>query len=178
MKKGGGKNKGSQWEREISKTLSLWISYDTNPHIFWRSASSGAKATINSKNKGKKDSMQCGDLAAVDPCGADFISKFYVELKFYKNLHMESLIYGTPAKNSILEFWTKAQEQAQEYNKIPLLIAKQNQHEIIVITNSVGRDLFWDWWGSPETYTLIPHLNLTLFDFKWIIDYCGPEVMK
>lgn len=176
MKAGGGKTKGGQFEREIAKTLSLWISIGENPNIFWRSASSGAKATTGFK-KGIKDDAQAGDICAVDPSGATLINNFFIELKFYRNLHMESMIYGKPAKNSILEFWNKAQEQALQYNKIPVVIAKQNGQSIKLITNYTGWNLMTAWWGNPDNYIIINKYEAYIFDFEFLINKCDPKMI-
>src|SRR5215467_5249762 len=100
MKSASGKAKGSAFEREISKLMSLWISHGTRDDIFWRSSLSGGRATVQFK-KGRENRSQIGDLSAIDPLGEWLISRFVTEIKSYKNLGIVSgiitckgLLYG------------------------------------------------------------------------------------
>lgn len=136
MKQGGGKQKGSAFERLICKELSSWLTEGKRNDLFWRSAMSGGRATLTLN----KDSVsnQAGDLSPIDRLGQAFTDIFYIECKFYKDLHINSLLFGTPAKNSLLDFWTVAAEEAKKYDKIPLVICKQNRREILVLTDHAG----------------------------------------
>jgi len=129
MRKGGSKQKGSEFERKICKRLSLWISDGRRKDIFWRSAMSGGRATVMLKS-GETAPAQAGDVSAVDRLGGDFIEKFYVECKFYKNLYTSDLIYN--GSSGLSKFWLTAVADASRYKKIPLLIAKQNFKPILL----------------------------------------------
>ncbi len=72
--------KGSNFEREICKQLSLWWSDNKEDDIFWRTAGSGAMAKTRSK-KGKKTFGQCGDVQATNPVGQPLIDWASIELK-------------------------------------------------------------------------------------------------
>ena len=72
--------KGSGFEREISHALSHWWSYGTRDDIFWRTAGSGARATMRSK-KQLKTMNQYGDLTTIDPTGQPFIDNNLIEIK-------------------------------------------------------------------------------------------------
>lgn len=79
--KGGGTSaKGSSYEREICKQLSLWWTGGAREDIFWRSSGSGARAKVRGR-AGRDTAGQHGDIAATDPIGAPFIKAFTVELK-------------------------------------------------------------------------------------------------
>lgn len=76
-------SKGSKFEREICKLLSEWWTKDTKTprdDVFWRSSSSGARATIRSK-RGKGTAGQDGDICATDPIGNTLIKILTLELK-------------------------------------------------------------------------------------------------
>lgn len=75
-------SKGSAFEREIAKQLSLWWTQGPNPRsdVFWRTSQSGGRATSRAK-KGQSTVNAHGDLAAVDPIGQPFLDKFTLELK-------------------------------------------------------------------------------------------------
>jgi len=125
---GGGKAKGSDFERYVCKRLSLWISRGKREDIFWRSAMSGGRATI----QGAKNRAQAGDISAVDPLGAPLIELFLIECKSYKNLNLMGLINPKSAKDGFPTFWPRCEADAAERNKSPMVIAKQNRWGEIV----------------------------------------------
>lgn len=125
-----GKSKGSAFERKICKDLSLWVSNGTRTDLFWRSALSGGRSTRR-HSKGENVNVQLGDICAVHPTGHPLTDKWYVECKHYRNLHLTSfmLTYSGP----LASFWTKAQSEAEKYNRLPMLIAKQNNYPCFVL---------------------------------------------
>jgi hypothetical protein len=76
--------KGGDFEREVSKKLSLWWSKGLGgkprDDIFWRSSQSGGRATQRFK-KGVRTYGSYGDIAAVDPIGEPLLKLFTIELK-------------------------------------------------------------------------------------------------
>lgn len=76
----GGSHKGSSYEREICKQLSLWWSGGKRDDIFWRSSQSGGRATQRAKS-GKSTFGSYGDIAAVDPIGQSLLKLVTIELK-------------------------------------------------------------------------------------------------
>lgn len=130
MKSGGGKTKGSGFERKICKLLSLWYSEDTRDDIFFRSASSGAMATQRFK-KGKDTCGQSGDITSTDTEGIKFINKVSIECKHYKSFGFEFLLFDKPSKVS--EWWIQADRDAFRSRKMPLLIIKRNNVPEVVI---------------------------------------------
>lgn len=134
MRRGGGKQKGSQFEREVCKKLSLWVSYNLQEDVFWRSALSGGRSTV-AHAKGKNLGTQAGDISSVSPYGNAFISKFVVECKFYRDLQFVGLLSN---KGNLTKFWVEITRQALRYNKLPLMIAKQNQQKPVVCLNREG----------------------------------------
>jgi hypothetical protein len=123
MKKGGGKQKGASFERDVCVKLSRWVSDGAADDIFWRSSMSGGRSTI-AHAKGKRLAAQAGDISCIHPLGHLFMSKFVVECKFYKDLKYHGLLTGT---GHLVEFWQTVKAEAKRYNKMPLMIAKQNQ---------------------------------------------------
>jgi len=132
MKSGGGKQKGAEQERIICKNLSLWVSDNKRDDLYWRSAMSGGRASVGFK-KNKTNLTQVGDISCIDSEGEKLTNKYVIEVKNYKNLHLESLIYGIPKSNSLLEFWNVLCNQCKKVNKAPMLIAKQNFKSTIVL---------------------------------------------
>ena len=134
MRKGAGKSKGSGFEREVCKLFSLWVTEGSRDDVFWRSAISGGRATVH-QAKGRNLSHVSGDMCAVHPDGYPFVKKFYVECKFYRNLNLEAFLLGEQ-QGLLSKFWVSTKQQAQSYNKRPLLIARQNRTPTLLITDT------------------------------------------
>lgn len=130
MRSGGGHSKGAAFEREVSVTLSLWVSHGKNRDLFWRTSMSGGRATV--ARKSGRSIRQSGDICSITPEGHAFTDLFYVECKHYQKLDLEtSFIKGT---GKLARFWSKAIKEAKHYRRDPMLIAKQNNMPTIVVT--------------------------------------------
>lgn len=73
-------SKGSAFEREICKKLSLWWTGNARDDIYWRSSQSGGRATQRLKS-GRSTFGSYGDIAFVDPIGEPLLRLFTIELK-------------------------------------------------------------------------------------------------
>jgi hypothetical protein len=170
-----GKNKGNSFERLISKKLSLWASDNTRDDIFWRSENSGGRFTIRNKQN-KYTETQDGDLACIvgDEKYRIFLDKISIECKSYKNINLYDFITGT--SNGITSFWRQAKKQAEQSNKLPLLIVKKNNMPIIVFTDKVLHKYLMDDFNISELMS-IKYKNefIFLYKFEQIIelDYIG-----
>ncbi|HWY34910.1 MAG TPA: hypothetical protein VNX68_09700 [Nitrosopumilaceae archaeon] len=118
-----GKAKGSQFERDVCKKLSLWISDGKNENLLWRSAMSGGRSTVMNKS-GKTNKEQAGDISATGREGHDLIDKFYIECKNYKDLGIDRFLINESCK--LGKFWNEACKAAYKNEKQPMLIVKQN----------------------------------------------------
>jgi|SRR5712672_596625 len=134
MRKGGGKQKGASFEREVCVMLSKWITSGTREDVFWRSAMSGGRATA-AFAKGRSLGAQVGDLSCIHPKGNRFINTFAIECKFYAKLDYEGLLTG---KGKLLAFWAEINEQARRYNKLPFLVCRQNRMHPHVCLDKAG----------------------------------------
>lgn len=128
---GGGKAKGASFEREVCKRLSLWVTANARDDIFWRSAMSGGRATIQRK-VGKINLMQSGDVCAVDPLGYPFVQANFTEIKHVRDL---AIARGFVCETgTLMNFWNIARREASRYGKRPLLVARQNLYPTLAIT--------------------------------------------
>lgn len=110
--------KGSSYEREVCKQLSLWWTQDLDEpreDIFWRSTTSGARATARRK-KGKTTSGQEADIAAIDPIGKPLLDFMVLEVKRgYNRVSPHQLLDKSPHhKEQKIEEWIRKQQDAQE----------------------------------------------------------------
>ncbi len=134
MRSGGGKSKGSQWEREICVKLSLWLSNGKQEDVLWRSAMSGGRSTI-AFGRGKRLATQAGDISSIHAIGNPFTNRFLIECKSYADLNFLGLLTG---KGRLMEFWGELLVQAAAYSKLPMLIAKQNRVLPVVCLCNIG----------------------------------------
>lgn len=104
------KNKGSKFERVVSKFFESWTGYK-----FSRTPGSGGWAKA-------KDSF--GDITCVDPKhGTRF--PLSIECKSYNDIRFEHILLGNKTCK-ILEFWEQACRDADKSKKVPMLIMKYN----------------------------------------------------
>ncbi len=179
MKAGGGKIKGGEFERNICKKLSLWISEGKRDDLFWRSAMSGGRATVGFK-KGIKRNTQIGDISSIDPLGNKLTDKFVLECKFYKNIHLQSMLFGIPKNNSIYEFWITLNKQAKKVDKHPILIIKQNGMPALMgLTQGNFQKIL------KEDYDIIPIALfsymlpiLYLYELEYILNMVDPVILE
>jgi hypothetical protein len=95
-------SKGSSFEREVCKLLSLWWTQDLNPprdDVFWRTSQSGGRATERMK-KNVATAYSSGDVTFIDPIGQPFIDALMIELK-----------RGYTSEIAILDFLDKSKGQ-------------------------------------------------------------------
>jgi hypothetical protein len=161
MRPGGGKQKGAQFEREVCKRLSLWVSEGKDEDLFWRSAMSGGRATVAGKS-GKKLNRQAGDISAVSKEGCSLTDRFYIECKHVANLSLEGMLLND---NGLLaSFWDECTNQAREYKKAPMLIARQNRWRSALVLAF-----------SDDFQRLTPHPGMLLT--KWSGKYCPSFIL-
>jgi len=168
MRKGGGKQKGASWEREVCVMLSRWVTAGKQDDVYWRAAMSGGRATVAFK-KGKSLGAQVGDISCIDPVGNRFTNNFAVEAKFYSKLDYEGLLTG---KGKLLSFWEEINEQASRYKKHPFMVVRQNRMSAKVILDKAGMSKL----GLKYKETLlisIPH-DLFVVDADHFVNVCKP----
>ncbi len=120
-------SKGGSFEREVSKSLTKWLTGVEKPYKFWRMPGSGGLATIHEECR-----EMSGDIRSLAPESEFFTQIFSVECKtgypktsfwqHFKNLKT----FG------IKEFWTQANEDAVKAGKRPLLIYRRKGKQIIL----------------------------------------------
>lgn len=181
---GGGKRKGTQFERKIAKELSLWWSDDKRDDIFWLTSGSGARATKRAK-KGVKTKYQYGDLSVSDPLGKSFIDYFLIELKSgYPKLGVLSLIDGKQKNPLFIRWWMKAEEECKFGKRnAAILIIKRNHKQPIIVFDSVVFSKVELYVGTWKKNLLVVYLTaiekelviVPLFSF---LEYCSSESMQ
>lgn len=134
MRAGGGKHKGSAFERKIARTLSLWWTKGERDDIFARTMSSGSWGTGRAK-LGRRTANQYGDLQAIDPIGQPLIDICCFELKIgYGHWSFLDML-DRPAKTNttIQEFLSQAMKSGELARRHPVVIAKRDRRVPIII---------------------------------------------
>lgn len=139
MKKGGGKQKGASFERQVCTDLSRFVDPDGSDTLYWRSAMSGGRATVQARS-GVRNSTQLGDITCVHPRGEWLTSLMVIECKFYKDLNFGNSILFK--KGNLYTFWKQVKKIAKKNDRHPLLIAKQNKSPAIVVFDKMGLQSF------------------------------------
>ena len=129
-------DKGSAFERQVCKKLSLWVSNGQRDDLFWRTSQSGGRATIGLQS-GTKRSAQAGDIGVIDSLGQDLIHRYVVECKHYESLDLHRLPMGSGGR--FFKFWNEACEDARNHSKLPILIAKQNFLPTLLAVDAKGQ---------------------------------------
>lgn len=91
---------------------------------------SGGRATVGRKG-GKDHARHAGDITATSPEGHYLTDAWYVECKSYRDLAICSAMLTGVGK--LCKFWKETCEQATHYQRMPMLIAHQNQQPTIVL---------------------------------------------
>lgn len=128
MKAGGGKQKGSKFEREVCRDLSLWVTHGDDPNLFWRSAISGGRATVLlSKGRSIKPA---GDICAVDPNGHKLTDRYFIECKHNRNLELHRFLVH---EGKLWRYWEVCVKQALAHRRSPMLVAKQDRFPTLML---------------------------------------------
>lgn len=120
--------KGGEFERMVCRCLTWWITGKERPEIFWRSATSGAKATQEMK-RGHK-TKQGGDIIAIDPKGQWFIDLFSVECKDRKDFGNLDLVLER--QGVWIQWWDQCCDDADKVGKHPLLIFHRKLRPVMI----------------------------------------------
>lgn len=137
MREGGGKQKGSSFERVVCTALSVWITEGSKSDLFTRNVLSGGKFTISQNTV--MDGGLPGDIAAAHPLAYAFLMLYVVECKHYHDLQLEQLLHKPFSKTWIGSVIAKVEEQAQDCSRDYILIAKQDRiKELVFVQREVG----------------------------------------
>ena len=136
-RKGRGMAKGSSFEREICKRLSLWWTDDERTDVFWRTSGSGARAKVGSKT-GKNTFGQHGDVQATDPVGQPLIDLYNIELKRGYNTAIINDFIDSKKKPELRVFIEQAitdcrlRDDESEW----ILLVKRDRKDVVLFTSS------------------------------------------
>jgi len=135
-RKARGGKKGNPFERAICKQLSLWWTGDKQDDVFWRTSTSGARATSRSK-KGQRTFGQYGDVQATDPIGQPLLDIFTIELKRgYPKATASNALDPSPKmkQQQLIDFVKQAEESSiTAGSRFWMVIQKRDQRETTIL---------------------------------------------
>lgn len=102
MRPGGGKRKGSAFERRIAEKIGEWL-YD-DKFALWRTTNSGGRATVRSKA-----ALHPGDIGPAKGVARRF--PLSVECKFTQTWSFQDLL-TRPKTAPLFKFWKQAEDAA------------------------------------------------------------------
>lgn len=135
MKPGGGKHKGASFERQVCVQLSRVVDPDGEDTIFWRSAISGARATVQNR-KGVINKTQLGDVSCVHTKGEWLTKHFIIECKNYSNMQVANSLIKSVGR--LATFWRALCKLCLSHNKAPMLIFKEHGSDVLFCTTTPG----------------------------------------
>jgi len=129
--------KGGEFERNISKFLTKWLTGSKKPYMFWRQDASGGLATVHAEN-----THLTGDITYLHPEAKFFCDVFSIECKTgYPRTSIWQHFNKT--KFNIEDFWNQALTDAKKSDKYPMLIYRKKGRKEIVGINSDVSNYFW-----------------------------------
>lgn len=131
---GKGHGKGSEFERQLCKKLSMWWSNGTRDDLYWRSSMSGGRATIRGRQH-KSTAGHYGDITSTDTVGRELTQLFVLEAKRgYQECSVGDLLDAGPRNKPMIEEWFQQAIHERELAQVPgwLLITRRNNRETVV----------------------------------------------
>lgn len=178
MRPGGGKQKGSSFERKAGQLLSLWITSLRRNDLFARNVLSGGRFTV--RRKTDQTTSMPGDLMAADDEAFVFTRKFAVECKHTKDLELGRLMLDHERKSFLSRVYTQMARDAEHAKLWPMVIAKQNNAEaicmmpasiLVAITANLRR-------GQKFRYHLLHEEEILVCRLKEFTSKVSPKVLE
>lgn len=136
---GNQKNKGNEFERTVCKQLSFWWTGGERDDVFWRSTTSGARATQRGKLK-LATANSVGDVAALDPIGMPFVNAMITEIKKGYNRDTPYDLLDSPIDNNptYRQWVEKLYKQTERW----LIIHRRDRRTCMVVFSLQTKKLF------------------------------------
>lgn len=130
-----GREKGFEYEREVAKKLSRWLTDGATQDCIWRTPGSGARSHVL---QGSAAAQTAGDLMLLDPSypvARDFCETFVVELKRRRILDWGLWLYQD--QGEFPAWWSKLCKEADRVQRCPMLIARADRKPAVCMVPSI-----------------------------------------
>jgi len=181
--------KGSGFERAICKQLSLWYSNKETNSVFWRTSTSGARATVRAK-KGLATPNSYGDISAIDPIGVPLIDLVSIELKrgYSGQLTIQDLLDSNQKKPLLLKFWEQAErDRLVGKRKWSWLIFQRDRRKACLVFNKSFWKFLTNYAGKSKAVRLLVKIDcvnkktrysLYMMRLSEFLDWVDPEIFN
>ena len=173
--------KGGDFERQVSKDLTIWLTGKRKPYKFWRMPASGGLATIH-----EECSDLSGDIRCLDDDGGFLTDLFSIECKSgYPKTSFWQHFKNIKTFN-LRDFWIQCCDDARKSDKYPMLIYRKKGRKPVVgidmivfsiidpvvpISNLSSIILNWE-----VNNDLLP--SVIFFDYKDFFEMVKPDDIK
>jgi hypothetical protein len=144
--------KGNNFERDISKLMSLWWTQDKFDDAIWHTSGSGGRATNRKRSNKEAKKEDHGDLKADLPIAQPLFNFFSIELKtgYAKKTKTKGIIKQTnwslmdsldskQQQTQFFQFWEQSQKDADDSGREPILVFRRNNKQACI---SMYSDIF------------------------------------
>lgn len=174
----GPKSKGANWEREVCRRLSRWVTHGKREDVFWRSSMSGGRATVYRKKGRKSADSAAGDICALLPEGRPLLETFFIECKATKDIMLEAYLFDA-AVGKRADHWDKPKSQAAAHGLLPLVVLKRNGLPPIVYVSAEGVERLRTLSPRPLCpRAVFPRVGITVYTLEHVLAACNPERLK
>ncbi len=171
-----GKGKGSQWERDIAKYLTKWLTGQDKEYYFWRSPGSGSIGTVTQCNIDLH-----GDIIPIKPEAEFFCNIWCIECKNgYGSASLDKHLKSNK-NDHIQDFWEQTVNNSIPHGKNPMLIFKKKGNPAWIGVNNKIQSILYTY---LETLNFIhlrwnyEILDCYFFDMKDFFEKITPEIIK
>lgn len=171
------KSLGNQYERDVAKKISKWLTGSEDEIVVWRNVHSGSIGTVK-KKKGESGKNVDGDFQCLDSQYESFFNLFYIDSKSLTKINLFMINPANQKSNKLLNEWKKVVDDAESSNKEPMMWVKIRDDrkipEFIMMTNKflINFDNFMECIFKDNKYSCIIFLQdefLKTFDYKDLI---------
>ncbi len=172
--------KGGDFEREVSKSFTVWLTGTERPYKYWRMPGSGGLATIH-----EDCADLSGDIRALSGDAEFLTDAFSIECKtgypktsFWQHFkHLKTFC--------IKKFWQQCVDDAYKPRKRPMLIYRKKGKQVIIGLSLVDKNHLEKYSDGLRT---LPYVSMRFkldelpeiifFDFKEFLEVVTPEHIK
>lgn len=172
-------SKGKDFEREIAKDMSLWLTNGEDQDTIWYTKSSGGRATRRIQAHQVSSRFDHGDLGPDGSKAEYFFETFSCELKtgYGKKGKKQTTLWAvmdiidsqqqTPM---FYDFWWQAVNDAQESNREPILIFRRNRRTACIAMNHYVFNSFMSCKNTKPEFDI---MSIDLSDYEPAIRICN-----
>lgn len=173
----------------------MWYSHGERDDIFWRTAGSGARATIRMKNSGKMTSDSAGDISAIHPSGKKLTRMCIFELKRgysaknrSKGISLLTIVDKLISEKDpiLIEWFKKLEKELKDHDrKFGFIIFQRDRKNPCITFHQSTLDYLKDRNTKKLKYALYcPAAHIYLWGMKLVVmklehflRWCDPETI-